>query len=50
LLNINTDIQYSTITRITAPSPSIVPKNKCTCVLPLCNKIDLVFLTINNIV
>jgi hypothetical protein len=45
-----TDIQYSTVTLIIAPSPSIVPKNKCTCVLTLCNKIDLVLLTINNIV
>jgi hypothetical protein len=45
-----TDIQYSTITRIIAPSPSIVLKDKCTCILPLCNKIDLVLLTINNIV
>jgi hypothetical protein len=46
----STDIQYSTITRILAPSPSILPKNKCTCVLTLCNRIDLVLLTINNIV
>jgi hypothetical protein len=45
-----TDIEYSKITRIIAPSPSIVPKNKCTCALPLCNKLDLVLLTINNIV
>jgi hypothetical protein len=45
-----TDIQYSTITMILAPSPSIVPKDKCTCVFQLCNKLDLVLLTINNIV
>jgi hypothetical protein len=50
LINIITDIQYSTITMKLAPSPSQLPKNKCTCVLPLCNKIDLVLLTINNIV
>jgi hypothetical protein len=48
--NYETYIQYSTITRIVAPSPSIVPKNKCTCIIPLCNKLDLVLLTINNIV
>jgi hypothetical protein len=44
----STDVQYSTITRILAPSPS--PINKCTCNIPLCNKLDLVLLTINNIV
>jgi hypothetical protein len=43
-----TDIQYSTITRMLAPSPS--PMNKCTCIIPLCNKLDLVLLTINNII
>jgi hypothetical protein len=48
LLCFNTDVQYSTITRMIAPSPS--PIKKCTCVFPLCNRIDLVLLTINNIV
>jgi hypothetical protein len=46
--NYETYVQYSTITRIIAPSPS--PINKCTCVFQLYNKIDLVLLTINNIV
>jgi hypothetical protein len=50
LLNISTDIQYSTITRMIAPSPSILSKDKCTCVFSLCNRLDLVLLTINNIV
>jgi hypothetical protein len=45
-----TNIQYSTITRVMAPSPSLLPKDKCTCNIPLCNKLDLVLLTINNIV
>jgi hypothetical protein len=45
-----TDVQYSTITRMLAPSPSQLPKNKCTCVFQLCNKIDLFLLIINNIV
>jgi hypothetical protein len=50
LVSFSTDVQYSTITMMMAPSPSIVPKNKCTCNIPLCNKLDLVLLTINNIV
>jgi hypothetical protein len=50
LVSFSTYIQYSTITRIVAPSPSILPKNKCTCIIPLCNRLDLVLLTINNIV
>jgi hypothetical protein len=41
------DIHYSTITSIIAPSPSILPKNKCTCVFQLCNKINLVLISIN---
>jgi hypothetical protein len=49
-INYETFVQYSTITRILAPSPSQLPKNKCTCNIPLCNKLDLVLLTINNIV
>jgi hypothetical protein len=48
--NYETYIEYSTITRILASSPSQLPKDKCTCNIPLCNKIDLVLLTINNIV
>jgi hypothetical protein len=50
LISFSTVILYSTITRLLAPSPSILQKNKCTCALQLCNKIDLVLLTINNIV
>jgi hypothetical protein len=49
-IDYETYVQYSTITRLLAPSPSILPKDKCTCVFKLCNKIDLVLLTINNIV
>jgi hypothetical protein len=49
-ISFSTNIQYSTITRILALSPSSLPMNKCTCIIPLCNRIDLVLLTINNIV
>jgi hypothetical protein len=44
LIKFSTDIQYSTITRIEAPSPSIVPKCEFTCNVQSCNNIDLFIL------
>jgi hypothetical protein len=41
------NLEYSTITRILAPSPSYLPKQKCTCIIQLCNKINLILILIN---
>jgi hypothetical protein len=47
LISFSTDIQYSTITMILAPSPTYLPKQKCTCIIQLCNKINLILISIN---